>query len=75
MEKLRDNAVEMKNIAERRYKWNIIANKYEDLILEAISIEAKQSILSKLSGVLQIDRLQHYGIAHLKHQYVFYEKR
>ena len=75
MEKLRDNAVEMKNIAERRYKWNIIANKYEDLILEAISIEAKQSILSKLSGDLQIDRLQHYGIAHLKHQYVFYEKR
>lgn len=75
MEKLRENALVMKNIANRRYKWNIIADKYEDLILEAIAVEAKQGILSQVSNALKIEELQHYGIAHLRYQYAFYEKR
>lgn len=74
MENLRANAITMKNIASRRYKWTVIADKYEELILEAIAIEAKQSVFAQVSRALQVQQLQHYGIAHLKYQFAFYEK-
>lgn len=74
MEKLRANALEMKKIANRRYKWSIIAKKYEELIIEALSINTKLSIGNKLVSVFKKESLPEYEIGHLEHQYLFYEK-
>jgi len=74
MEKLRINAVSMKKIADRRYKWSLIAQKYEELIIEALSVESKLSIISKVTLSIKKKYLPKYEIGHLEHQYFFYEK-
>lgn len=75
LEKLRDNAISMLEIANRRYKWSIIAQKYEDLILESLTVNAKSAITSNLNIALANHSLEIYQLGHLQYQYHFFEKR
>jgi glycosyltransferase involved in cell wall biosynthesis len=75
LEKLRKNASLMKEIANRRYKWEIIANNYDLLITEAIVTEEKNLIIPQHVRNLNTSRLYNYQAAHLKYQLSFYEKR
>lgn len=75
LEKLRDNAISMLEIANRRYKWSIIAQKYEDLILESLTVNAKSAITSNLNIALANHSLENYQLGHLQYQYHFFEKR
>lgn len=75
MENLKKNAVVMQEIAERRYKWNIIAQKYDELLVEALATESKKMSIPSLSSFLTEEILLTYQAGHLKHQYLFYEKR
>ncbi len=75
MEKLRLNSSNMREIAERRYRWDLIAFKYESLIQEVlVTVGTKITILSS-SASISNPILLNYGAAHLKNQFTFYEKR
>jgi glycosyltransferase involved in cell wall biosynthesis len=75
MEKLKSNALIMKSIADRRYKWSIIAEKYELLISEALVVEEKSTINPKLAMEFSNEVLQKLQLGHLKYNYHFFEKR
>ncbi len=75
MENLKRNALVMQEIADRRYKWNIIAQKYDELLVEALATESKKMSIPSLSSFLTEEILLTYQAGHLKHQYLFYEKR
>lgn len=64
----------MKGIANRRYKWEIIAQKYDELILEALSVKTKTAVLPELSRAYNHDRLVNQEVGHLQYQHTFYEK-
>lgn len=62
----------MLQIAQNRYTWKIIANKYAYLI-ELFSFDyAKQSVFNKLQN-LDSRVLRKYGLAHFKNLKMFYE--
>jgi len=75
MEKLKSNASIMKAIADRRYRWSIIAHKYELLISEALVVEEKSTINPKLATEFDNDALQKLQLGHLKYNYNFFENR
>jgi glycosyltransferase involved in cell wall biosynthesis len=75
MHDLKANAIVMKNIANRRYKWAIIAQKYDALILEALAIGEKEQLAPQLVMALNNDALQRYQVGHLQHQYLFFESK
>jgi glycosyltransferase involved in cell wall biosynthesis len=71
MNKLRK---EMKAIALRRYTWEKISNQYDLLIKEAITIDKKSSVHSKIHK-LNAGFLKENNLAHLQYNNLFYEKR
>ncbi len=75
MESLKKSSAIMKKIADRRYKWDVIAQKYDELIIEALAIESGKVLLPSVSSSLTNDVLLNYQAGHLKHHYLFYEKR
>jgi glycosyltransferase involved in cell wall biosynthesis len=75
MHDLKANAIVMKNIANRRYKWAIIAEKYDALIIEALAIGEKEQLAPQLLIALNNDALQRYQVGHLQHQYLFFENK
>lgn len=64
----------MGSIAKRRYTWKLIANKYDELIREALQIKTKNSVQAN-SGKISYDELLSMGLSHLKHSEGFYSKR
>ena len=63
---------EMKAIAKRRYRWELIANKYADLFEEVFTISAKQRITYKTSEI-GADILDELELAHLKSPKLIFE--
>ncbi len=64
----------MKTVAEKRYKWSIISNKYNYLIQEALGVREKAPVISATTD-LNYDTLLDMGVAHLKHQDEFFIRR
>jgi len=64
----------MAEIANRRYNWKLIAQKYKLLVVEALQVPAKKPIGGKLSS-LTLSDLEQYELAHLFNQDKFYVKR
>jgi glycosyltransferase involved in cell wall biosynthesis len=72
---LRSVGEAMKEIADRRYTWKIIANKYAFLITKALTAKQKSTMAPVLSEKLSSDNLLEYEIGHLRSTIPFYEKR
>lgn len=64
----------MRQIAERRYNWKLIAHKYKSLIEEALVAKGKIKVLPSTSQIAE-ERLLDLQIGHLKYQQTFFEKR
>lgn len=75
MERLKESASIMKEIATRRYKWNLISEKYDNLIIESLIVKTKTRVAPKLSISTNAEFLLRNRIAHLQYQHFFYEKR
>jgi len=74
IEPLKELAAAMKEIAHRRYKWKVIADKYKYLVAEALDIKAKIPVAPKTTEI-NTQALLTLNAAHLKHQNFFFEKR
>ncbi|RZL40904.1 MAG: DUF1972 domain-containing protein [Pedobacter sp.] len=72
---LKDIALQMKSIANRRYNWKLIANKYEYMIKAALKSSGKKKLLPEALSVLSNEDLLKFELAHLQTQELFYEKR
>lgn len=62
----------MLEVANRRYNWKLIATKYEYLVMELV--QTKTTVQPDVQTCPEAALLQH-GVAHLRHAYLFYEKR
>ncbi|WP_228452027.1 DUF1972 domain-containing protein [Chryseobacterium sp. G0186] len=69
-EDLRNCAVQMKKIAERRYTWKKIAKKYSQLIEETFTVNKKTNVYPMIS---KLDKkiLEKYNLEHLKNIQLF----
>lgn len=68
------NALRMKEIADRRYKWPIIAGKYDFLIRRVLSQKEKVPVKPSISNIPGHTLLS-LEAAHLETASYFYEKR
>ena len=75
MERLKENAGVMKEIANRRYRWNLISEKYDNLIIESLIARAKTPVMSELATLANTEFLLKHKMAHLQYQQFFYENR
>lgn len=73
-EGLKQKAVLMKEIADRRYTWEVIANKYIYLVQQVLEANGKMNVSPDVSN-LHIQELLKMDIGHLAHPSYFYEKR
>jgi glycosyltransferase involved in cell wall biosynthesis len=64
----------MKIIADKRYTWSIVANKYNQLFNDVLTLRNKFGVYN---GIELLDQkiLDEFQLAHLKHTNLFYEKR
>lgn len=69
---LKRNRVYMKEIANRRYTWKIVAAKYESLVLGFDFNYQKKPLYSSLAS-LSKEELSYSGISHLHKHKLFYE--
>ncbi|MDV7698676.1 DUF1972 domain-containing protein [Chryseobacterium soli] len=69
-EDLKNCAIQMKKIAERRYTWKKIAKKYSQLIEETFTINKKTNVYPVIS---KLDKkiLEKYHVEHLKNIQLF----
>jgi glycosyltransferase involved in cell wall biosynthesis len=72
-EKLIEIRTNMKSIANRRYVWSKITNKYKLLIDEAYSVKSKKHIQPETQS-LEEKKLIDMDLGHLKHHKTFYDK-
>jgi len=70
---MKDAGKTMREIAERRYTWKIVADKYDQLVQECYLSNKKSSVHANLSGLSE-NTLMEYNAAHLKHPTLFYQK-
>ncbi|MBS1668480.1 MAG: DUF1972 domain-containing protein [Bacteroidetes bacterium] len=73
-EDLKANAKRMKAIADRRYTWKIIADKYMFLVQRVLATKEKIDVLPETSN-LHIQELMKMEMGHLAYHSYFYEKR
>lgn len=66
--------IQMKSIAERRYKWEIIAKKYKQLFTEVFLVSEKTNLQNQFSCIKN-ETLEELHLSHLKFTNMFYEKR
>lgn len=64
----------MKEVAQRRYTWHLIVQKYKALIVEALSVKEKQNI-NYNTAEIGYNQLLDMNMGHLKNQEAFYTKR
>ena len=74
MEQLKQLGTKMEEIAQRRYVWKKIAEKYQLLILEALSNKIKGKVRPKAQEISEAVLIQ-LGLGHLKHQQQIFERR
>lgn len=72
-EALREIGQAMKAVADRRYKWGLIASKYQALVEKACSISHKESVTPSFQGY-QKEVLTVHGAGHLANHHLFYEQ-
>ncbi|UII28905.1 DUF1972 domain-containing protein [Fulvivirga maritima] len=63
-EELKQLSTTMKNIAKRRYTWEVIANKYGYLVDTLAFKKTKGKVSPQLSSAVQTDDLLQYEMAH-----------
>lgn len=73
LRQLKDVSAMMKEIANRRYTWKVIAEKYNYYIKEVLQSTKKPEVLPALADVEE-NILLKYNVAHLKNQNLFFEK-
>ncbi len=64
----------MKGIADRRYVWKLIADKYDFLIQESFKVKRKRDVHSRMSNI-DSQRLMDLDLGHLKNTEEIYSKR
>lgn len=74
VQQLQELGLCMKEVADRRYTWSFIAQKYNRLVQEALQSETKVPVKPSLAKLSE-HMLQQYEAAHLRHQSLFFEKR
>lgn len=74
-EQLRQNAITMKIIADKRYTWETISNRYLHLVKRVYEGKPSKRLVSIASRVFHKEELDQLGIPHLKNTYQFFEKR
>ena len=74
MEQLKKNAILMKEIASRRFKWKVIIKEYNVLIVDALELQTDVLSLKKKYLTTNDHLLLDFNAGHLKYQYLFYEK-
>ena len=67
-------ANEMSIVAIRRYRWAVIANKYENIVNGFDYKYKRQNIKPKVSQKLKSKTLQEHGLAHLENPVPYYEE-
>jgi glycosyltransferase involved in cell wall biosynthesis len=73
-EDLKTKSTQMKEIADRRYTWKIIADKYIFLVERVLATNEKMAV-SPDSSSLHIQELLNLEMGHLANPSYFYEKR
>jgi glycosyltransferase involved in cell wall biosynthesis len=73
MQKLKEIAESMKEIAMRRYVWKVIAEKYNYYLKEVFVSKVKSNVLPELANINEAILLKN-SAAHLKSQSLFFEK-
>jgi hypothetical protein len=73
-EGLVEKSAAMKEIANRRYTWKVIARKYVFLV-EQVLVANKKMAVSPDSSDLHIQELLNMEMGHLANPSFFYEKR
>lgn len=63
----------MKSIAQRRYRWDLVTDKYRSIIAEALVVKSKQRIETKTSK-LKVEMLDDMNLGHLKSPKLIFEK-
>lgn len=63
----------MRTIAERRYTWEIVSDKYQYLVTKALRMGEKQSIIPE-SKTIKSMTLQEIELGHLDKQLLIYQK-
>jgi glycosyltransferase involved in cell wall biosynthesis len=66
--------LKMKRIADRRYKWEIIAEKYRQLFT-GVLFAGKKTTLQNQFSIIKNDTLEKLNLSHLKYTNTFYDKR
>lgn len=70
----KNQAARMKEIAERRYTWKTVAEKYAYLIHTIMDADGKRRVLPTVAE-LPTDELKNHEAGHLAHSLLFFEKR
>lgn len=73
-EDLREKAMAMKEIADRRYTWQVVARKYAYLVRRVLETNSKIDVRSTSSG-LDVKDLIDMELGHLAYPSWFYERR
>lgn len=68
------NSQRMREVAHRRYTWEVIAKKYDFLIQQVLANHNKVSVKPTLAD-MPTETLLQFGAAHLQSTALFYEKR
>ncbi|TVQ67105.1 MAG: DUF1972 domain-containing protein [Balneolaceae bacterium] len=71
---IRDLGRTMGEIARRRYRWSLIAGKYDGLVQEALQLSKKPKVAASVEE-LSYDQLLDMGLSHIKYTEGFYTQR
>ncbi|MCX6317786.1 MAG: DUF1972 domain-containing protein [Bacteroidetes bacterium] len=71
---LRENGFRMKEIAHRRYTWEVVARKYDELVQRVLNNKGKIPVTPSVATI-PAEQLISYELAHLQAPTPFYEKR
>lgn len=74
LSELRVRSAQMKEIADRRYTWSVIAQKYDFLVKTVLVNKKKISVKPSVADISNNSLLE-LGVAHLQSPSLFYEKR
>ncbi len=72
MKTLQSQGQVMEQIAQKRYTWALITQKYRTLICEALQVSSKNAVRPIVAD--HPDMLKELQLGHLQHQKLFYEK-
>lgn len=74
LNEFRENSLRMKEVAQRRYTWKVIAEKYHYLVQTVLEKKGKVPVRPEITAI-PAENLLEYDLAHLQTPSMFYEKR